>query len=99
MNDVRSKKYQVGSLLITLPICRKDWDTLDKLDFLDVVLPTLIEAGAYDGSIEYHVLLGRKVFFECNDRKHAESIITALFKMLDEAENDPTLKPSSGNWR
>ena len=59
------------------------WNKLDRLDFLDVVQPTLIKAGVYRGSIEFNGHFGRHIFFDtAYDILQPKQALDALSELL-----------------
>ena len=74
-------RFEVTEICCVVPPTTEQWDTLERHDFGDVVLPEMVEAGACRRSVEYNGHFGRNVFFKANDRAAAHKIVQVLQRL------------------
>lgn len=71
-------RLEITRLQCAIPLNAVEWDRLERLDYLDVVNPTQVKAGALDSTAEYNGHFGRNVFFTVNSKVEGEQVLTAL---------------------
>lgn len=72
--------FEVSCYQCTIELTVEQFLKLEKLDYLDYVIPELKKLGGYD--IEYNGHFGHNVFFTCDNIEEAQKITEAIEAML-----------------
>ena len=89
----RVMKLEVTQLQCRIALTKQQWDRLEKLDYIDVVAPTLEKAGAFRGSVDYDGQFGRNLFFTADTKAEGEQVLGAVVKLLEARPRAAVLVP------
>ena len=73
-------KYQVTGYQCQIELSINQFKKLDKMDYLDVVMPALEKLGASD--IEYNGHFGAAVFFHVENLEDAQKVTEKIEEMI-----------------
>jgi hypothetical protein len=75
-------KYTIGRIQCSIELNKKQWNKLNKIDYLEVVSPALEKAGALRDTIYYNEHFGRALFFTADSEIDAQNVTNALDVLL-----------------
>jgi hypothetical protein len=76
-------KAHFTKLCYQVPLTTKQWKVLNRLSYLNDIVPSLSSVGVLNGSIEYSPHFGRNIFFEVLPETDIQPIIEKLESLLD----------------
>lgn len=74
--------FEIGRIQCSIDLTEAQWNKLDSLDYLDVVNPALIAAGALANTVEYDGHFGSALYFTANNKEDAEKVTRRLEGLL-----------------
>lgn len=74
--------YEIARIQCSIELSEAQWNKLQELDYLDVVNPALVEAGAWSGTVEYEGHSGMFLYFTADNPTDAEKVARKLEELL-----------------